>query len=427
MAKAGHNRLINSLYCILLLSYVVLPSIALATGGHPKRYQAESVANLGGLNSSDISALYQDKNGYIWVGNKPGVSRFDGYVFKNYTLAEDQFLGTIYSISEDANGVLWIGGTNGLFYFKNGEFYPTAVPIQNIRALQPGHKGEMWIGGLGFVPFALSSRDLSQLQDGLEVDIVPIVTDQEWERAIGSFRLWAIDVDLKGEVWLGLDNALASFDGEQLNIHWQDQSVIHKYEAIAAFGRDSVFWGSQETPAIFLKNGRISEAPETTDAPYTYLIAKTDSATYFVNPLKLLELKNGRWTILHTFDEFSTLYFKNMILDREGNFWIGGEGDLIKLTINPFQIKTPTASPVALSNHSISTLSDGTVLIGCSSGQVARFNSQFVDSLIKLDVPKTSIVGDIQETGNGQIWYATSMGGLVRETKNINNTPPGMD
>lgn len=398
------------------LSCAIASSHLLATDPVQKRYKVESIGRLEGLNSSDISALYQDRDGYIWIGNKPGVSRFDGYGFKNYTVAADQFLGTIYGIAEDVNGVLWVGGTNGLFYFRNGKFHPSTISTQNIRVLKPGKKGEMWIGGLGFVPFSLSSRDLSQLLQEHEIRITPIVTIEEWELKIGSFRLWAIDVDPNGEVWFGLDNTYASFDGKELQIHWEDRSVIHKYEAIAAFGRDSVFWGSQETPAIFLKNGQISEVPQTTDAPYTYIITKTDSATYFLNPLQLLELKQGRWSILHTFDEFSTLYFKNMILDREGNFWIGGEGDLIKLTLNSFQLKTSAAIPGSLSRHSISGLSDGSVLIGCSGGQLIRFNGRSTYPILELNVPKTSIIGDIQEDKKGQIWYATSMGGLVRES-----------
>lgn len=394
----------------------IASSNLLATDPVQKRYKAESIGRLEGLNSSDISALYQDKDGYIWIGNKPGVSRFDGYVFKNYTLAADQFLGTIYGIAEDTNGVLWVGGTNGLFYFLNGKFHPTAIPSTNIRVLKLGQKGEIWIGGLGFVPFSLSSRDLSQLIQAHEIRITPIVTIKEWELKIGNFRLWAMDVDLNGEVWFGLDNVFASFDGKQLHNHWEDRSVIHKYEAIAAFGRDSVFWGSQETPAIFLKNGEVSVVPQTTDAPYTYIITKTDSATYFLNPLQLLELKHGRWSILHTFDEFSTLYFKNMVLDREGNFWIGGEGDLIKLTLNPFQLKASVAPPGSLSNHSINGSADGSVLIGCSGGQVIRFKGRSNYPILQLNVPKTSIVSDIQEDKKGQMWYATSMGGLVCES-----------
>ena len=187
MVKARHNQFIKIIFYVILSLGIITPNITFATDPPQKKYKAESIGKLEGLHSSDISALYQDKDGYIWIGNKPGVSRFDGYAFKNFTVAANQFLGTIYSIVEDANGVLWMGGINGLFYFRNGRFHPTTIPVQNIRALKPGHNGEMWVGGLGFVPFALSLQDLSQLKKGQEVEIAPLVSDQEWELAIGNF------------------------------------------------------------------------------------------------------------------------------------------------------------------------------------------------------------------------------------------------
>ncbi|NRB49709.1 MAG: hypothetical protein HRU41_18655 [Saprospiraceae bacterium] len=91
------------------------------------RFQVESIGKLAGLNSTDIQALYQDRDGYIWIGNKPGVSRFDGYTFRNYTTAKDQPLGPIHSIIEDQTGTVWIGGVNGLFYWQDGQFHTCEV------------------------------------------------------------------------------------------------------------------------------------------------------------------------------------------------------------------------------------------------------------------------------------------------------------
>ena len=51
-----------------------------------------------GLPSSEITALAQDKQGYIWVGTSAGLSRYDGVKFENFLRADNFFTGKIYAI-----------------------------------------------------------------------------------------------------------------------------------------------------------------------------------------------------------------------------------------------------------------------------------------------------------------------------------------
>ena len=37
-----------------------------------------------GLANSKVQAIYQSSNGYMWFATQEGLSRFDGYSFKNY-------------------------------------------------------------------------------------------------------------------------------------------------------------------------------------------------------------------------------------------------------------------------------------------------------------------------------------------------------
>lgn len=407
-------RSILVLVCQILLAGFTIGQTASSTAvSNPKlRFQVESVGKLAGLNSTDIQALYQDQDGYIWIGTKPGVSQFDGYTFRNYTKVEDQVMGPIHSIIEDRSGTVWIGGLNGLFYRQNGQFHSCQIPFKNIRGLGLGHNGEIWVVGLGFVPFQLSELDQQQLKQGESVHIQPILSRSDWEEAIGNFRTWTLDIDGHGNVWFGLDNRHASYDGEELQIHWKDTTVVHQYSAIAAFNQDSVFWGSEDTPALFQKNGRLRPVAETTNAAVTYIITKTDSATYFLTTFQLLELKRGRWTILHTFDDYASLYFKKMILDREGNFWIGAFGDLLKLSPSAFEVKTEEEAPMLGSTHCIEQLNSGEIYIGGNRGRISRCDADSVTFLYRLEVPSNSIVGDIAEHEGG-LWFATTMGGLV--------------
>lgn len=409
-------RSIHVFVCQVFLAGITLGQTASSTAlPDPKlRFQVESIGKLAGLNSTDIQALYQDQDGYIWIGNKPGVSQFDGYTFRNYTKTGDQALGPIHSIIEDRSGTIWIGGLHGLFYRQNGKFYPTQIPFENIRGLGMGRDGELWVVGLGFVPFALAKEDQQQLKQGEVVDIKPILSRPAWEEAIGNFRTWTLDIDTKGHVWFGLDNRHASYDGKELQVYWKDTSVVHQFSAIAAFNQDSVYWGSEGTTALFQKNGTLQPVAETTNAAVTYIITKTDSATYFLTTFQLLELKRGKWTILHTFDDYASLYFKKMILDREGNFWIGAFGDLLKLSPSAFEVKTEKEAPLLGSTHCITQLSSGEIFLGGNRGRISRYDSDSVVFLYQLEVPSSSIVGAITEHERG-LWFATTMGGLVHK------------
>src|SRR5262245_47592470 len=65
-----------------------------------------------GLAHSHVTAIHQDRKGYLWFGTWEGLSRFDGYRFTNY--GERDGLGhvVVNDIAEDRRGRLWVG-TNG--------------------------------------------------------------------------------------------------------------------------------------------------------------------------------------------------------------------------------------------------------------------------------------------------------------------------
>ncbi len=72
-------------------------------------YQSYGVED--GLLHREVNALYQDSRGFIWLGTKGGLNRFDGYAFKSWTVEKDSFINNdIWQILEDADGFLWLQG-----------------------------------------------------------------------------------------------------------------------------------------------------------------------------------------------------------------------------------------------------------------------------------------------------------------------------
>ena len=61
-----------------------------------------------GLSQMKTTALHFDRRGYLWVGTRNGLNRFDGERFEVYTEADGLPHARIHAIAEDSVGHLWI-------------------------------------------------------------------------------------------------------------------------------------------------------------------------------------------------------------------------------------------------------------------------------------------------------------------------------
>ncbi len=371
-------------------------------------YQITALGNSHGLNSSDISALFQDQDGFIWVGTPSGISRFNGSEFENFTKIGTAFLGRIHSIAQDSSGTLWAAGVNGLYFYRNGAFHPTSIRDKEIRVVHRG-EGKLWVGGYGFIPFALSTSDLLKLKRDEAIEPKPIVDSAVWAENIERLLVRDIDTDEQGKVWMALYNTRAYFYGKQLKVYGKDNPSAHKYSVVKAINQDSVFWGSEDTGLMLHTKNKLEQLTHSA----TYIFADTDYSSYFLTTEKLLQLKDGQLQTLHTFSTYKNLYFKKLIVDREGNFWIGAEGNLLKLTPCYFRTWSIFEESLLHSNHSVAQLLDGQILIGSSKKDILTLKSDTFVSYTHIPASYNSLTGDIYPDKNGWVWYATSMDGLI--------------
>lgn len=74
-----------------------------------------------GLSQGFVTAIEQDRSGYIWIGTLNGLNRYNGYDFKIYKSSRDRqnglFSSAIKSLDTDENGRLWIYCQGVLQYY----------------------------------------------------------------------------------------------------------------------------------------------------------------------------------------------------------------------------------------------------------------------------------------------------------------------
>lgn len=77
-----------------------------------------------GLASSEIYAVVQDSDGYMWYGTNRGVSRFDGFEFKSFTASDGLPSNSVIEMYYDRFGRIWFSNFDGyLSYYYKGKFY----------------------------------------------------------------------------------------------------------------------------------------------------------------------------------------------------------------------------------------------------------------------------------------------------------------
>ncbi len=109
--------------CLLVL----LHSTFLSSWSQISRDQLTQYTIEDGLPSNFVYAIAQDDRGFIWVGTDDGLSRYDGYEFRNYTLDDGVPDTEILNFYKDSQGRIWMYTLSGrVGYIQNDSIYTSA-------------------------------------------------------------------------------------------------------------------------------------------------------------------------------------------------------------------------------------------------------------------------------------------------------------
>ena len=139
---------------------IVVTLFLLRIVGYSQTYNFKNYNTREGLPQSQVLSIFQDHNGFIWVGtNAGGVGKYDGYKFSKITDNEGLINNVVFSITENHKNEMVFGTSKGISVFNGFSYknYGEKSGLDNtwvFKILADGEK--VWIGTQ-----ALSSPDFS--------------------------------------------------------------------------------------------------------------------------------------------------------------------------------------------------------------------------------------------------------------------------
>ncbi|OGG52531.1 MAG: hypothetical protein A3F84_25425 [Candidatus Handelsmanbacteria bacterium RIFCSPLOWO2_12_FULL_64_10] len=96
-----------------------------------------------GLVQEHVNAIYEARDGALWVGTEGGVSRYDGQNWTSYTVRDGLPDERVLAVCQAADGAMWFGTGRGVARYANGRWTPYAPggegrPVQSLHQAQDG-------------------------------------------------------------------------------------------------------------------------------------------------------------------------------------------------------------------------------------------------------------------------------------------------
>jgi class 3 adenylate cyclase/ligand-binding sensor domain-containing protein len=109
-----------------------------------------------GLSQGMVNMIAQDQQGFLWIGTKDGLDRYDGYTFKVFrhdpTDSTTVRGNTISGVHVDPAGRLWVGTSNGLDLFDRGTERFHHLDLQtggkdfgSVTNMETDRNGSLWL------------------------------------------------------------------------------------------------------------------------------------------------------------------------------------------------------------------------------------------------------------------------------------------
>jgi signal transduction histidine kinase/ligand-binding sensor domain-containing protein len=231
-----------------------------------------------GLSSATVSSVLAARDGSVWVGTSDGLHRWkEGRTTiyrrrSNPGLADDD----IQSLFEDERGRIWVSSFRGLAAFEKGKFTPVpSVPAAAKNAIAGDNHGGLWLSLFG----TAKDYSLAHLAGGKIVERVP------WLK-LGGGPGTGLVLDPNGGIWTGLlSGGMAYFRAGQIrNLSLSDDGASARRVLDVARDRDGSIWATTNNGVSRINNGRVATLTTANGLPCNtvHWIIEDDLSSYWM-------------------------------------------------------------------------------------------------------------------------------------------------
>jgi ligand-binding sensor domain-containing protein len=367
-----------------------------------------------GLVQTQVWSLYQDSKGFLWIGTKGGISRFDGEEFVNFTVKDGLADNLVRFFYENHEGVLFIALRQGMAIYSDGKLQNIQLPDSNLVYLTLVYENSL---GKTFLFFANRQNhyQIYEFADGRFTSaqqyfrnlIAKLVTDTLVENGFHDKASHA----LYGRV----NKRIIKIQDQQ--VQWVGQS--EKRITDIKFENKSLYY-STDKDIFVLSNGINSKIilPENflSEGSTNIYAFEVDNkgGIYFTNDRFHLNYFDGN-ELVTNLKEF--VGNSKLLIDKEGTLWIGGEGGdgLFSLESTAFINYLPEKNGIPKNVWSIVEDKNGKIWFGgyneglvmYDSPNFERYGFPFLSKRIQTILP-----GGILTKGNNAL-FSTDIVGII--------------
>ncbi len=303
--------------------YLFILSVFVLMGANAQHYNIRYQKLIYDDAELHVTKVFQDRSGFIWLGAKEGLFRYDGVALERYFSANSDSIFHVTSFFEDEKNSLWIGTSSGKIFVKKNQiispFEPEeGLPKVPITAIVKDRFNQLWFATYGEGLYCYTSERLFNFN-----------TDD------GISDNYFYDLEAHSSGWLigGTDAGinLAMFANKKKYVKIIDEQNGLPDNIVTAIhyqGKNKFLVGTESKGVVQFDIGnlKLSKAFNSTQWSFGKVsdfvgLSNAYWAVTIDSGLVALDLKNNKTTVVKGNSLPTNIGLADVFADTEGNIW----------------------------------------------------------------------------------------------------------
>ncbi|MEP2023967.1 MAG: two-component regulator propeller domain-containing protein [Reichenbachiella sp.] len=401
---------------VLLAFIFIIPILAKGQGSSfdPKN----SIQNISlsqwtaedGLSSNNLTQVFQDSQGLLWITSFNGVMIFDGERIEVYDINNLPILETdgFYAIVEDENAVLYLGSQgSGIIKYNNSQFSELEVssgPLpKSVPALLPSKSGVLYVGSNNEGVFKWKNGIASKLD-------IP---------KLNKSTISNIKEDKEGKLWIATEGqGLFCLKNEKLEKHYTTENGLFDdyVESLACTNDGKLMVATTRGLQFVDQTGQLNAVAGLSNVYINFLFVDEWNSVWAGTENGLARWSSDDQQVDWVYGKsgIDLVRISSIIKDHENSIWLtSSRSGLMRLKesgLNNFSHPDISSERVNIVHESW----NGNLYIGTDQNHLDVYDGQTFEQLEIITDLNGNGVRDIYHDQDGSFWLATYAGMIYK-------------